>query len=124
MGNISSNIRQFRKAKGFTQQEFGKRLFGEFLPGTVADARNLPESAEVTLLASNDQSCHLLCIVNAQDELPLIPLREVSLQLALPFSVRRITRVADKSEVKFCSENDLVCFSIPEIHAGEFYLLE
>ena len=108
----------------YTQQEFGNRLFREFLPQLVVHSQNLPESAEVTLLASNDQSCHLLCIVNAQDELPLIPLREVSLQLALPFSVRRITRVADKSEVKFCSENDLVCFSIPEIHAGEFYLLE
>jgi len=108
----------------YTQQEFGKRLFGEFLPGTVADARNLPESAEVTLLASRDDSRHLFCIVNAQAELPVIPLRDVSLRLALPFPVRKITRVADGSEVGFVCENGLVRFTIPEIHAGEFYLLE
>ena len=108
----------------YTQQEFGKRLFGEFLPATVVDSRNLPESAEVTLLASQDGSCHLFCIVNAQAELPVIPLRDVSLRLALPFPVRKITRVADGSEVGFDRENGLIRFTIPEIHAGEFFLLE
>ena len=108
----------------YTQQEFGKRLFREFLPELVVDSRNLPESAEVTLLASDDGSRHLLCIVNAQAELPVIPLRDVSLRLALPFPVRKITRVADNSEVGFVCENGLIRFTIPEIHAGEFYLLE
>ena len=108
----------------YTQQEFGNRLFREFLPQLVVHSQNLPESAEVTLLASDDGSRHLLCIVNAQDELPVIPLRDVSLHLALPFPVRRIIRVADGREVEFSTENGPVCFSIPEIHVGEFYLLE
>ncbi len=108
----------------YTQQEFGKKLFREFLPRTVVSSRNLPESAEVTLLASADASRHLLCIVNAQNELPAIPLRDVELQLALPFPVRRIVRVADGSEVKFGNENGLIRFAVPEIQAGEFCLLE
>ena len=105
----------------YTQQEFGKRLFREFLPQTVLHAENLPESAEVTLLKSEDGASHLFCIVNAQSDLPPVPLHGVELELALPFSVRKIVRVSDWAEVPFRRENGRIAFSVPEIREGEFF---
>lgn len=67
-----------------SQQEFGRKLFGEFAPRFVTASENLPRSTELTLLESSKDSTLFLGIVNAQDELPVIPLRGVKLSLRLP----------------------------------------
>lgn len=108
----------------YTQREFGKRLFARYLPQFVTASRNLPGSAELTLLAGNDPGEHLLCLVNYQDELPPVPLRDVKITLRLPFAVRQVVRVADNTSVAFAQTPDGFTLDISVVEAGEFYLLK
>ena len=87
----------------------------------VSKSENLPESAEVTLLKTEDGTGHLFCIVNAQTDLPPVPLHGVELALDLPFPVRKVVRVSDGAEVPFRRENGVIAFSVPEIREGEFF---
>lgn len=104
-----------------TQQEFGRKLFAEFLPAFVTASENLPPSAEITLLADRGCDEKLLCIVNMQDELPVIPLYEISLQLKMQCDVRTIHRVSDGTPVKFDYRDGILSLHIPQIHYGEFF---
>ena len=114
----------FGLPRQFTQREFGKRLFARYLPQFVAASRNLPGSAELTLLAGKDPGEHLLCLVNYQDELPPVPLHGVKITLRLPFTVRQVVRVADDTLVPFAQTPDGFTLDIPVVEAGEFYLLK
>ena len=105
----------------YTQQEFGKKLFAEFLPAFVTASENLPQSAEVTMLAGKNSGEYFFCIVNMQDELPVIPLHNVSVQFKVPGDVRSVTRVSDGSAAEFTANGDTVSLLIPEIHYGEFF---
>ncbi|MBR4220145.1 MAG: beta-galactosidase trimerization domain-containing protein, partial [Victivallales bacterium] len=79
---MAASILQSRR---YTQQTFMQKLCSEFLPLFV-EAENLPGSTEVTLLKAQDGSKHLLCLVNYQDELPVIPLHNIRLKLHLGFT--------------------------------------
>jgi hypothetical protein len=105
----------------YTQQEFGKKLFSEFLPAFVAGSENLPASAEVTLLTCSDPQEYLLCIVNMQDELPVIPLHNVQLKVNFPAEVHSVTRVSDGTTVDYKYEQGILSLTIPQIHYGEFF---
>ena len=108
-----------------TQREFCTRLLAEFLPGFVTHARNLPPTCELTLLASLDQRKHLLCLVNAQAELPPIPLHDVELTIHPDFPVTRVIRVSDGKELPVCQAvgGDLI-LRFDAIQDAEFCLLE
>ncbi len=67
-----------------SQQEFGRRLLCRFVPAFVERAENLPRSVELTLLKSTKGPEFLLGIVNAQEELPVIPVHDLRCSLRLP----------------------------------------
>lgn len=103
-----------------TQRAFMKNLFREFLPSFVIQEKNLAESAEITLLKAPDGT-ELLCIVNRQDETPVIPLCNVEFSVCHPEKPKRIVRVSYGAEVPVVWENSELHFSIPELHYGEFF---
>ncbi len=70
--------------RNHSQQTFGRKLIAEFAPEFVAASRNLPSSAEVTLLKSGDGRTLLLGIVNYQEELPNIPLIDLEISIRVP----------------------------------------
>ena len=106
-----------------TQRTFIKNLLREFLPSFVVQEKNLAESAEITLLKGADGT-ELLCIVNRQDEVPVIPLCNVEFSIRHSGRPKRIVRVSDGAEIPVAWENGELHISIPELHCGEFFRLE
>lgn len=106
-----------------SQQEYLKRLLESYLPLFV-EAENLPGSAELTLLKAQDADQYLLCIVNAQDELPVIPLHHLMLKLHLPCVPRQIRRVATGQELAFsqCGDHTTVLY-LACVAEAEFLLV-
>ena len=100
-----------------------KNLLREFLPSFVVQEKNLAESAEITLL-KGAEGTELLCIVNRQDEAPVIPLCNVEFSVCHSERPKRIVRVSDGAEIPVVWENGELHFSIPELHCGEFFRLE
>ena len=106
-----------------TQRSFLKALCKEFLP-VMVEAENLPGSTEVTLLTSQDGVRHLLCLVNYQDELPVIPLHDIRLKLHLDFTPKAIRRVSTGETVPFTRGNGLSDLTIEKLEEGEFFWIE
>ncbi len=106
-----------------TQRTFMKNLLREFLPSFVVQEKNLAESAEITLL-KGAEGTELLCIVNRQDEVPVIPLCNVEFSIRHSGRPKRIVRVSDGAEIPVAWENGELHFSIPELHFGEIFRLE
>ena len=107
-----------------TQQEFGKKLFRNYLPSFPVKIENLSESAEVTWLVSADRKKHLLCIVNVQDEFPVIPLHDIKITFPSGLNIGKIVRVSDGTEQEFISEEDSVTITADKITTGEFFLCQ
>ena len=107
-----------------TQQEFGKKLFRNYLPSFPVEIENLSESAEVTWLVSADRKKHLLCIVNVQDEFPVIPLHDVRITFPSGLNIGKIIRVSDGIEQEFISPEDSVIITDDKITTGEFFLCQ
>ncbi len=105
----------------YTQQKFSKKLFAEFLPAFIAGSENLPSSTEVTLLAGRDPQEYLLCLVNMQDELPVIPLHNVRLKINFPTEVHSVYRGSDGTAVDYKYDRGVLFLDIPLIHYGEFF---
>ena len=106
----------------YTQQEFGKRIFREFLPQFTTGNCNLPQSAELTWLHSDNTDAQLLCIVNYQDEIPVIPLHQIRMEFCSDSEFSEIIRISDGKNIPFVQKNGTVTFEIEKITAGEFFL--
>ncbi len=68
----------------YSPQKFGLELLRKYTPPFVTASRNLPDSAEITLLRSRDGQTDLLGIVNYQEELPNIPLIDLEISVRVP----------------------------------------
>ena len=106
-----------------TQREFMKRMFRQFLPQFVVSEANLAESAEITMLRS-EGGTELLCVVNRQDEDPVVPLCNVEFAIRHDVRPERIVRISDGAEIPVVWEGGELHFSIPELHCGEFFRIE
>ena len=116
-----------------SQEQFGKRLFSEFAPKFVTASDHLPESTELTLLKSTTEKAYLLGLVNYQEELPNIPLRDLSISFRLPdgFVPDRLVRASDGSEqvvlsgtgtdatVRVIMDNQIVAEYTADFETGE-----
>ncbi len=109
-----------------SQQEFAKKLFGEFLPQPFKGSKNLPNSLELTVMKTEDASSLIISLVNYQEELPNIPLQNLKIRFELPegFSFKSIRRVFDSSEVKFSREGALVSFEVLYLENIEMFELK
>ncbi len=105
-----------------TQIEFMKGIYRDFLPELVVNSENLPESAEITVL-KNDQDI-LLCIVNQQDEFPVIPLSNIKLAIKMPHKPERIIRISDQSGQAFDWHDGILAFEIEKLHYGDFFKIQ
>ena len=108
----------------YTQQQFGMKLFAEFLPQVLTAKCNLHPSAEFTMLKSNDGNSHIFAIVNMQNDLPVVPLKDIFFEAEVPFDFHKIIRIADGSEISFSRRNNTVSFTVSEIEHAEFYLFQ
>ena len=105
-----------------TQQEFLKRVYGEFLPEYLVDSRNLPESVEITRLERGKES--LLCLVNQQDEFPVIPLGPVKVSLRFPQKPGKVTRISDGASLPVQWEAGILQLSLDALPYGEFFHIQ
>ena len=78
------------------------------------------------MLKSTTSGSLLLGIVNYQEELPNIPLRDIRLtiRLAGQDKIRKIIRASDGQEVAFRQEGGLLSFEIPRLENGEILELQ
>ena len=107
----------------YTQHTFMQKLCSEFLPLFV-ETENLPGSTEVTLLKSQDEAKRLLCLVNYQDELPVIPLHDIRLKIYLDFMPKTFCRISTGATVPFVYENGATRFTVARLEEGEFFWIE
>ncbi|MBR4124873.1 MAG: beta-galactosidase trimerization domain-containing protein [Victivallales bacterium] len=107
------------RIRQFSQQNYLRRLLADYLPVFV-EAENLPASAEITLLKSQIDAQYLLCIVNAQDELPPIPLYNVLLKLHLPFKPACIRQLATEQDFTYTHRGDITSVFLSRISEAEF----
>ncbi|MCQ2379320.1 MAG: beta-galactosidase [Victivallaceae bacterium] len=86
------------------------------------ECANLPKSAELTLLADEGGTTRCVAVVNYQDDLPPVPLRDVKIRLMTPAGgVFRLVRVSDGSGVPFVLENGMLSFTVDHIDEAEFF---
>ncbi|MCQ2353009.1 MAG: beta-galactosidase [Victivallaceae bacterium] len=104
----------------YSRRDFGRRLFAKYAATPVKEAENLPPSAEVTFLKDAQGKTALICIVNYQDDIPVIPLYQVKLTLELPGFSGKIIRVSDGGEVAYRKNGDLVTLTLDKITEAEF----
>lgn len=97
-----------------SQQEFGRELFGEFVVPMIIEAKNLPACVEVTMLKSNTAKALIFGLVNYQEELPGVPVRDILITMKLPegFTVRAMTRVSTGEKLAFTTGTGTVSFSV------------
>ncbi|MBQ9788739.1 MAG: beta-galactosidase trimerization domain-containing protein [Lentisphaeria bacterium] len=108
----------------YTQQEYGKKLLKEFLPEFIIEDENLAASAEITCLSTSDSKVKFLCIVNNQNDLPVIPLYELKLSIKLSEKVKEVIRVSDGEKLDFEYQNGVLTLKINKIIHGEFYKIQ
>ena len=107
----------------YTQQEYMRRICSEFLP-LIVQAEKLPASTEVTLLKAKDASRHLLCLVNYQEEEPIIPLHDIKITLRLDFAPHEIRSAITGTPIRFVHEKDGLSLTLPLIEEAAFLWLE
>lgn len=106
-----------------SQRQFWAGVFRRMLPQVDAGCRGLHVSTEITLLRGAAPGEMLIGVVNLQDELPPVPLRDVSLRLRLPLSaVRAVRGAAAGKELPFAFDpaTRALAVDLPEIRYGEF----
>lgn len=110
----------------YSQQTFGEALFKRLLPRFLLQAENFPADAEVTLLESEDGRTLLLGVVNYQQTLPVIPLREVRLSIRLPEGVTpaAMKRVSDGEDHPYCFAQGELRFEISRLEHVELFEIE
>ncbi|MDD3155608.1 MAG: beta-galactosidase trimerization domain-containing protein [Victivallaceae bacterium] len=118
---LYSSLLQLRQA---SQRGMGITLFEKYLPRFLET--DLPFGTEVTLLRSTtNPDVVLLCAVNAQAELPNLPVfdRKIEWESA-NFTVRAVTRASDGEAVPFTFENHRLVLPIARLDDGEFFILK
>ena len=105
----------------YTQQTFAKELLKEYLPVFVTETENLPGSVEITRLRSKDGSTLLVGVVNYQDELPNIPLYNVSISFDAGFVPVSIKRASDGADCDFSVSGTIVKLTIPRLDDGDIF---
>lgn len=103
-----------------SHRSFMRGLLKSCVPEFVAASRNLPDSAEVTLLQSEDGKTLLLGIVNYQDELPNIPLIDLEITVKVP-EPRRVLRL--KREVPFTYRGGGLTLNLERLDDAELFEL-
>lgn len=106
-----------------SQQQLLRGLIASCTTPLVLSSRNLPESAEVTLTRSRDGRFLLLGIINYQDELPNIPLADLSLTVGLPLP-RRIVRVSDGREIEIVHRDGGLTLRLDRLVDAELFEIE
>ncbi len=106
-----------------SQREFLKALFREFLPPFLLEEKNLAESAEITRLTAENGD-ELLCVVNRQEESPVIPLRDVEFSILHPERPDRVIRVSDGADLPPEWDGRALRFRIPELRYGEIFQIQ
>ena len=76
----------------------------------------------MTWLVSADRKKHLLCIVNVQDEFPVIPLHDIKITFPSGLNIGKIIRISDGTEQEFLSTESPVAMTADKITTGEFIL--
>lgn len=105
----------------YSQEQFGMELFAEFAPEFVTASEHLPGSTELTLLKSSKENAYLLGIVNYQEELPNIPLHEVSISIRLPegFIPEQLVRASDGTDLEFTFRNGILSIQLHTLQNAE-----
>ncbi len=118
---IASGVWLYSQA---SQEGFLGAIIEEFTTTPLKAAKNLHSSTEVILLDTREPKTKILAVVNAQPELPPVPLHEVELALALE-GVSRVTRASDGAELPVVQDADgRLVITAPMIDAGEFWVLQ
>ncbi len=104
-----------------SQRTFAETLFRRLLPVFATRTENLSADAELTLLRSKDRSTLLLCLVNNQPTLPVIPLRDLKITVKLAARPRSVRRVSDGMEHPFGFENGELTVELPRLEHAEFF---
>ncbi|MBR7118665.1 MAG: beta-galactosidase trimerization domain-containing protein [Lentisphaeria bacterium] len=111
----------FLLLRQYTQQEFAKKIFKEYLPEFVVSSENLPGSVEITKLRSDDKSTILLGVVNYQDELPNLPLYDVTLTVDAGFTPAAVTSASTGESIPFTAARNMVTIKIPRLGDGDIF---
>ena len=103
------------------QQTFGRLLFERYAPSGVILSCDAPPCVQVTLLKSADGCSYLLCFVDYQNELPNVPVIDVSVILRIPEEARPTScvRVSDGVEMDWIMDGDEVRLVLPHLETLE-----
>ncbi len=105
-----------------TQRDYCERLLKDFLPQYLLKQENLACSAELTHLKCQDGN-EIICIVNQQDEWPVIPLTDITITVLCPKAPREVIRVSDGTPADATFQDGTLTIHIPRLQYGEFYLI-
>jgi len=107
-----------------SQQQFGMELLRRYAVSPVESA-NLPPGTEITLLRSTTAEIILCCLVNYQEELPVIPVPNIKISLRLPdgFSALKLQRISDGLPVTFSRQGDIITFTLEQLNDLEMIVI-
>ncbi|OHB52892.1 MAG: hypothetical protein A2Y12_03600 [Planctomycetes bacterium GWF2_42_9] len=70
------------------QQQFAAKLFRNYVSSEFKIITNAPSCVEITILQSTLSNRLLICLTNVQDEMPNIPINDLTAEIALPTNLR------------------------------------
>ena len=106
-----------------SQREALEKIFARHLPQTVWLSRKISGVLEVTMQKSSREEALLFGLVNVQKEQPNLPIRDLTVELALPegFLPVRLNRVSDGAAVDFRVCNGHIAWTQEELLQGELF---
>jgi hypothetical protein len=108
------------------QQVFGESVFRRWAPSSIVHATNAPHAVEITLLRGTTKGAFLLCLVNFQDELPNIPIRDIEVTLSLPGKAvpAACRSVSTNEPIAHQRDGGRITLRIPQLRTFEMIELE
>lgn len=107
-------------------RQFAMKLLMQYIPRNIIVECNAPACVKVTLLKNESFTAmpkYLLCFVNWQNELPNVPVHDIttSFKLATGLSCEKCTRVSDGRNYDFSINGQVLTLRVPKLDCAEFF---
>lgn len=103
------------------QESFAQQLFNRYAQSEIVLETNAPACVEITLLKSTTQNALLLCFVNYQNEMPNIPVQNITAKITIPENINNhlCAVISGRKDCEYSFVNNTLFVQIPLLETVE-----
>jgi hypothetical protein len=105
------------------QEAFAQQLLNKHAQSKFILATNAPACVEITLLKSTAQNTLLLCFINYQNEMPNIPVQNITAKIQLPDFIKgkNCSAISGRKDIIYTLEDNSILIEIPQLDTIEMF---